>query len=239
MVLIVVLATSQGSGCSLPPGGIQTGRVGTGMGDALLEALSPFDRGSLKLCGSGGSMVLGVDAVGGPPDGDFADEGGAQRSARRCPCGLGCVVEGVASDVMGEVGDQLGSLGQVVTPVGVILDRLGIPGSQGSGGLIWVGAGSGRRQSRTAAMSPAVLRSRPSAACWRCTRGCSPVSAARAIRSVRRVGQAGSSVTPGTIWSARRSSASTTAGSDELFGGGVQPVGVALHRLMQPEPQDR
>ena len=124
-VLIVVLATLQGSGSRLPPGGIQTGRVGAGLGDALLEALSPFDRRRLQLCGSGGSMVVGVDAVGGPPHGDVTDEGGAQLSARRRPCGLGAVVEGVVSDVLGEVGDQLRSLGQVVTPVGVIADRLG------------------------------------------------------------------------------------------------------------------
>ena len=128
VVLVVVLATLEGSGCSLPPGAIQTGRVGAGVGDALVEALSPFDRSSLKLCGSGGSMVVGVDAVGGPPHGDFSDEGGAQCSARRCPCRLGGVVEGVVSDVMGEFGDQLGSLGEVVTPVGVIADRLGDSG---------------------------------------------------------------------------------------------------------------
>jgi hypothetical protein len=69
-------------------------------------------------------MVMGVDAVGGPPHGDFTDEGGAQFSARRCPCGLGGVVEGVVADVMGGGGDQLGSLRQVVTPVGMVFDRL-------------------------------------------------------------------------------------------------------------------
>ena len=92
--------------------GIQTGRVGAGLGDALVEALSPFDRRSLKLCWSGGSMVVGVDAVGGPPHRDVTDEGGAQRSARRRPCRLGGVVEGVVADVMGEVGDQLGIVGR-------------------------------------------------------------------------------------------------------------------------------
>jgi hypothetical protein len=45
------------------------------VGDALLEALSPFYRGCLKLFWSGGSMVAGVDAVGGPPHGDFTDKG--------------------------------------------------------------------------------------------------------------------------------------------------------------------
>jgi len=54
------------------------------------------------------------------------------------------------------------------------------------------------------------------------------------MRSVRRVGQAGSSVTPGMSWLARRSSASTMRGSEHLFGGGVQPVGVPLDRLVEP-----
>ena len=128
VVLLVVLATLESFCCSTRPGGIGTGWVGAGMGDALVEALPPFDRSSAKLCGSGGSVVVGVDAVGGSPDGDVTDEGGAQCSARGCPCGLGGVVEGVVSDVTGELGDQLRSLDQVVTPVGVIADRLGYPG---------------------------------------------------------------------------------------------------------------
>ena len=122
VVLMVVQATLPGSGCSLPPGGIQTGGVGAGLGDALLQTVSPFDRRSLKLSGSGGPRVVGVDVVGGPPHGDGTDKAGAQFSAGRCPCGLGGVVEGVVADVLGEVGDQPGSLGEVVTPVRVILD---------------------------------------------------------------------------------------------------------------------
>jgi hypothetical protein len=125
VVLIVVLATLDGSRCSLPPRGIEAGRVGAGLGDALLEAVSPSDRSGLKLVWSGGSVVVGVDAVGCPPHGDFTDEGGAQRSARRRPCWLGAVSKGVVADVMGEGGDQLGSLGEVVTPFGVIADRSG------------------------------------------------------------------------------------------------------------------
>jgi hypothetical protein len=125
---MIVLATLQGSGCSSPPRAILTGRVGAGLGDALVEAVPPFDRLSLHLSWSGGSMVVRVDAVGGPPHGDFTDEGGAQRSARRCPWGLVCVVDGVVSDVLGQFGDQLGPLGEVVTPVGMIADRLGYPG---------------------------------------------------------------------------------------------------------------
>jgi hypothetical protein len=74
-VVLVVLATLEGYGCSLPPCGIRTGGVGAGMGDALLEAVSPFDRRSLQLSWSGGSMVVRVDAVGGPPQRDFTDKG--------------------------------------------------------------------------------------------------------------------------------------------------------------------
>ena len=84
-------------------------------------------------------------------------------------------------------------------------------------------------------MSPAVLRSRPSVAWWRWVRGWSPVSAARAMRSVRRVGQAGSCGDAGHDLVGSAVERIHNAGSDELFGGGVQPVGVALHRLMEPD----
>jgi len=84
-VVLVVLATLEGYGCSLPPCGIRTGGVRAGMGDAVLEAVSPFDRRSLQLSWSGGSMVVRVDAVGGPPQRDFTDKGCAQRSTLRCP----------------------------------------------------------------------------------------------------------------------------------------------------------
>ena len=124
-VLILVFATVEGSRRSLPPRVIEAGPVGAGEAAALLEALSPFDRSSLKLCGSGGSVVVGVDAVGGPPHRDVTDEGGAQWSTRRRPRRLGGVVEGMVADVVGEVADQPGSLGEVVTPVAMITDRLG------------------------------------------------------------------------------------------------------------------
>ena len=62
-----------------------------------------------------------------------------------------------------------------------------MPGSHGSGPGS-VGAGSGRRQSSTAAMSAAVCSSRPVAAVSRWRSGCSPVSAAKVSRCARRVG---------------------------------------------------
>src|SRR5688572_11609131 len=106
-VWMVLLATWESSRCSLSSWGIEAAELGTGTGDAQLEALSPFDRSKPKLFGSSGSRVVGVDAICGPPHGDFTDEAGAQASARRCPRGLSGVVKGVASDVMGELGDQL------------------------------------------------------------------------------------------------------------------------------------
>ena len=87
--------------------------------------LLPFGRSGRQLFGSGGAVVVAVDAVGGPPHGDFTNEGGAQRIALRHPMGLSAVLVGVMSNVVGEVGDQLGPAGQVLPPVGVSVDRLG------------------------------------------------------------------------------------------------------------------
>ena len=73
---------------------------------------------------SGWPWVLGVDAVGGPPHGYVADECGARVAARWNPdwliVGSGCEV----SNLAGEVGDVLCSLGQVVTPGGMVLNRV-------------------------------------------------------------------------------------------------------------------
>jgi len=72
--LIVRPAALAGRGCSFSSCGVEMGRVACGLGDALFETLPRFDRSKLKLIWSGGSMVVGVDSVSGPPDLDFADE---------------------------------------------------------------------------------------------------------------------------------------------------------------------
>ena len=59
---------------------------------------------------------MGVDAVGGPPDGDFTDEPDVQVSARRRPNRLDAVMAGVVLNVLGEVGNQVGSLGPGIGP---------------------------------------------------------------------------------------------------------------------------
>ncbi len=82
-------------------------------------------------------------------------------------------------------------------------------------------------------MSPAVCSSRPAAAVSRWRSGCSPVSAARASRCARRVGQAGSVVSPG-MYLVGSVELCHGLGSEELFGCDVEAVGVALDRLEKP-----
>jgi hypothetical protein len=126
VVSIFVTATFKGGTKSLHPE-IHVGRVVASVAEASIEMLLPFGRSGRQLFWSGGAAVMGVDAVGGPPDGDFTNESGAQRAALRHPIGLSAVV-GVMSNVVGEVGDELGPPGQVLPPVGVIVDRLGNSG---------------------------------------------------------------------------------------------------------------
>jgi hypothetical protein len=110
VVSIFVTATFKGGTKSLPSE-IHVGRVVAGVGDASIEMLLPFGRSGWQLFWSGGAAVMGVDAIGGPPYGDFANESGAQRTALRHPMGLSAVVVGVMSNVVGEVGDQFGPPG--------------------------------------------------------------------------------------------------------------------------------
>jgi hypothetical protein len=58
---------------------------------------------------SGWSRVLGIDAIGGAPHGDFADEGGARVVSWCSPDRRAVALAGVVLDLVGEVGDKLGS----------------------------------------------------------------------------------------------------------------------------------
>jgi hypothetical protein len=73
-------------------------------GETAVEVVLPEGRGYGQLCCSGWSWVVGVDAVGGPPYGDFTDDGAVQLAARRRPHRLRFVLAGVPSDMVGEVG---------------------------------------------------------------------------------------------------------------------------------------
>jgi hypothetical protein len=61
----------------------------------------------LSLFCSGWSAVLGVDADGGTPDGDFTKDGDGRMAARRYPYGLILLVAGAVADVICEAGNEL------------------------------------------------------------------------------------------------------------------------------------
>jgi hypothetical protein len=89
-----------------------------------VEVLFPEGRERFELASSPGwSRVVGIDAVGGPPNCDFGDEGCARVFSRCSPSWLGVSVAGVVLNLGGEVGDQLGSLCQVGTPDGIGMQR--------------------------------------------------------------------------------------------------------------------
>jgi hypothetical protein len=71
-----------------------------------VEVLFPEGRERFELASSSGwSRVLGIDAVGGPPHCDFADEGGARTTFRWRPDWRAVTLAGVVLDLVGEVGD--------------------------------------------------------------------------------------------------------------------------------------
>src|SRR5215218_1481763 len=151
---------------SLVGSGIEPTEVVAAVRDTSVEVVLPEGGRCLQLSCTRGSVVLPVDRVGSPPDFDFTDEGDARLTTRRSPDRWRAVLVGVSSDMSGEVGDQLGALGKILAPNVMIMKRFRIPGSHGSGPGS-AGAGSGRRQSSTAAMSSAVWSSRPVAAVCR------------------------------------------------------------------------
>jgi hypothetical protein len=116
---VVVQASKRGVCCLWLVGPRICGRVG-GTCDIPVEALFPQGRERFELGSTGWSRVLGIDAVGGAPHCDFADEGRGVSSC--CSPGWRAVtLRRVILDLVGKVGDQLGSLCQVGTP-----DRMGM-----------------------------------------------------------------------------------------------------------------
>ena len=185
-----------------------------------------FRVGFLRLVG-----VLGIDAVGGPPHCDSADKGGARVASRCSPDWLGVTFAGVIVGLVGEVGDQLGSLCQIGPPDGMVMQRwwnVREPGQR-----TWVG----RRELWEAPVEDGGHVA--GGAEVSSGGGCQQVAervftgfGATPSRWARRVGQAGSVVSPGMYWSTWSSSA--RLGSNELFGCDVEAVGVALDGVEQP-----
>jgi hypothetical protein len=87
---------------------------------------------------SGWSRFVAVDAVGGSPYCDLADEGGRMNS--RCSPGWRAVTSAeVILDLVGEVGDKLGSLCQVAAPNRMVVQRWWNAWEPGQ--RAWVGRG--------------------------------------------------------------------------------------------------
>jgi hypothetical protein len=100
-----VVVSSKGGACCLSLVGPHTcWRVG-GTRDIPVEALFPQGRERFELASSGWSRVLGIDAVGGAPHCDLADEGGARVASRCSPYWRAVTLAGVVLDLVGEVGD--------------------------------------------------------------------------------------------------------------------------------------
>jgi hypothetical protein len=102
--LPVVAWTNCGASCPSLVGPRICWRVG-GTRDIPVEALFPQGGGCFELGSSGWSRVLGIDAIGGAPHCNFADEGGARVTSRWCPGWLGVASAGMVLDLVGKVGD--------------------------------------------------------------------------------------------------------------------------------------
>jgi hypothetical protein len=102
---------------------IQRAAIAAAVGSTSVEVLLPEGGSGLQLACSGGAAVVGVDANGGPPYGDFADNGNVRTTARRSPRRWRAGPVGVFSNLIGEVGDQRGALGEILAPNVMIMKR--------------------------------------------------------------------------------------------------------------------
>jgi hypothetical protein len=222
--------TECGASCVWLVGPRICGRVG-GTRDIPVEALFPQGRKHFELCSSGWSRVLGIDAVGGPPHRDFANEG-VRVSSRCSPDWRAITLAGVVLDLLGEVGDQFGSLCQVGSPGGMGMERFW--NAREPRQRTWVD----RRQLWEAPVQDGghVARGSEIASAG----GCQQV-AERVLSSFGREGeQVGAEGWPGGFSGESGDvlvglvELCDGPGSEELSGCHVEAVGVALDRLEKP-----
>jgi hypothetical protein len=198
-----------------------------------VEALFPEGRERFELAScSGWSRVLGINAVGGAPHCDFADEGGAWVTSRCSPDWLAVTLAGVALDLGGEVGDELGSLCQVGPPARMATECFW--NAREPRQRTWVN----RRQLWEAPVEDGghVACGVEVATGGRCQQvaECVLTSFGREVEQVCPQGRPGGfsgetgNVLIGLV------ELCDGLGSDELFGCDVEAVGVALDRLEEP-----
>jgi hypothetical protein len=92
-------------------------------GNCSVEVLLPKGGCRLSLSCSGWSAVLGIDADGGTPDGDFTKQGGGQMAPRWCPHRLFAATAGADSNLICKDDNDLRPLRQVLAPYGMIMKR--------------------------------------------------------------------------------------------------------------------
>jgi hypothetical protein len=229
--LPVVVAANGGASCLSLVGSRICWRVG-GTRDVPVEALFPAGRERFELGSSGWSRVLWIDAVGGSPHGDFADEGGARVTSRWCPDWRGVSLAGVVLDLVGEVGDQLGSLCQVFAPDRMVAERFWNPWEPrqrswlGACRLLQAPVEDGGHVAGSAEVSSAS--------------GCQHVAEWVFTGFGSEGEQVGSEGWPGGFGGESGDvlvglvELCDGLGSGELFGRHLEPVSVALHGLVEP-----
>lgn len=136
LALLAVVAAGCGAcGLWLVGPGICCGLGGTR--DIPVEVLFPQGRERFESGSSGWSRVLRVNAVGGPPDSDLADECCAWVASHCSPDRPGVTLVGVIVNLVGEVGDLQGSPCQVLAPNGMVMECGG--NARKPGQRTWVG----------------------------------------------------------------------------------------------------
>jgi hypothetical protein len=111
------------SGINFLRSDIRVRRVVAGVGDPSLKMFLPFGRRDLQLFPSCSASVVGIDADGGSPYGDFTKECGGQMAPQWCPDGLFAAVAGAVSNLICKADYELRPLRQVLAPNVMIMKR--------------------------------------------------------------------------------------------------------------------
>jgi hypothetical protein len=197
-----------------------------------VEAFFPQGGERFELGSSGWAWVLGIDAVGGPPHRDFADERGAQLASRCSPDWRAVTLAGVILNLVGEVGDELGPLCQIGPPDGIVIQR-GWNAREPRQGT-WVDR---RRRWEAQVENGGHVASSAEVAS---AGGCQQVAEWMLTGFGRQREQVGSQGRPSRLGGESGDvlvgsvELCNGLGSDELFGCDVEAVGVALDRLEEP-----